>query len=67
MIISGQFSHIIVEENEKEEMIMEQEGNRKKRKTANMNDELETVYNNPTAEKSKQPDPQPKDYEEVEY
>ncbi len=46
---------------------MEQEGNRKKRKTANMNDELETVYNNPTAKKSKQPDPQPKDYEEVEY
>ncbi|WP_169729581.1 hypothetical protein [Ectobacillus panaciterrae] len=47
---------------------MKKESYENKRKTTDkMNDEMKTIYNNLSNEKNEQPEPQPKDYDEIEY
>lgn len=47
---------------------MKKETNQPKQKTTDtMNDEMKWLYQNLTNEKTGQPVPQPKDYDEIEY
>jgi hypothetical protein len=48
-------------------MVKKESNHPRKKTTDEMNDEIKPLYNHITSEKTGQPVPQPKDYDEIEY